>query len=271
MQVISVTYGPGLAGSLITGLNAAKAIAFALGVPLIGVNHLEGHIYASWISRRDPAEDPGFPLACLVASGGHTDLILMEGHGVYRLLGRTRDDAAGEAFDKSARILGLGFPGGPEIQRVSQGAAGSDRLPRAWMKDTLDFSFSGVKTALLHLAQEKGIYPPGSGGLDQEKSAKLVRELAAAFQESVVDVMATKLLGMAARYKARGLLLAGGVAANARLRQEVARRSPVPVMIPEPVLCTDNGAMIATCAYFQYRRGEQFGPELDIDPGLPLG
>ena len=271
MQVISVTYGPGLAGSLITGLNAAKAVAFALGVPLIGVNHLEGHIYASWLSRRDPAEDPGFPLACLVASGGHTDLILMEGHGVYRLLGRTRDDAAGEAFDKSARILGLGFPGGPEIQRVSQGAAGTDRLPRAWMKDTLDFSFSGVKTALLHLAQEKGIYPPGSGGLDQEESAKLVRELAAAFQESVVEVMTRKLLDMAARYKARGLLLAGGVAANARLRQEVARRSPVPVMIPEPVLCTDNGAMIAACAYFQYRRGEQFGLELDIDPGLPLG
>ena len=186
-------------------------------------------------------------------------------------MGRTRDDAAGEAFDKAARILGLGFPGGPEIQRVSQGAAGTEALPRAWMKGTLDFSFSGVKTALLHLAQGKGIYPPGTGGLDEEDVARVVRELAAGFQESVVDVMAAKLLDMAGRYQARGLILAGGVAANTWLRQEVARRSPLPVIIPNPVLCTDNGAMIAACAYYQYQRGEQFGLELDINPGLPLG
>ncbi|HIN05909.1 MAG TPA: tRNA (adenosine(37)-N6)-threonylcarbamoyltransferase complex transferase subunit TsaD, partial [Dehalococcoidia bacterium] len=168
LDVISVTYGPGLAGSLITGLNAAKAISFSLGIPLIGVNHLEGHIYASWLNtglntgldNPDPSQDPGFPLACLIASGGHTDLLLMEGHGDYRLLGRTRDDAAGEAFDKAARILGLGFPGGPEIQRVSHGVTSTERLPRAWMGDTLDFSFSGIKTALLHMAQAKGIYPP---------------------------------------------------------------------------------------------------------------
>ena len=271
MDAVSVTYGPGLAGALITGLNAAKAIAFTLGVPLIGVNHLEGHIYAAWLAAGDPAEDPGFPLACLVASGGHTDLILMEGHGVYKLVGRTRDDAAGEAFDKAARILGLGFPGGPEIQRVSQGATGNETLPRAWMKDTLDFSFSGVKTALLHLAQGQGIYPPAEGGLRDGEAANAVQELAAAFQESVVDVMSTKLLHMADRYKARGLILAGGVAANIWLRQEVARRAPLPVMIPKPVLCTDNGAMIAACAFYQYQRGEQFGMELDIDPGLPLG
>ena len=271
IDVVSVTYGPGLAGSLITGLNSAKAISFALGVPLVGVNHLEGHIYASWLNRQDPERDPGFPLACLIASGGHTDLILMEGHGVYKLLGRTRDDAAGEAFDKAARILGLGFPGGPEIQRVSGGATGRERLPRAWMKETLDFSFSGVKTALLHLAQEKSIYPPGSGELDEANSAELVRELAAAFQESVVDVMAAKLMDMAEKYRARGIILAGGVAANARLRQEVTRRSPLPVIIPEPVLCTDNGAMIAACAYYQYRRGAQFGLDLDVDPGLSLG
>ena len=271
IDVISATYGPGLAGSLITGLNSAKAIAFALGVPLVGVNHLEGHIYASWLNQLDPESDPGFPLACLVASGGHTDLILMEGHGVYRLLGSTRDDAAGEAFDKAARILGLGFPGGPEIQRVSQGATGGERLPRAWMKGTLDFSFSGVKTALLHLAQERRIYPSGSGDLNEAESDALVRELAAAFQESVVDVMTVKLIDMAGRYGARGLVLGGGVAANARLRQEVAIRSTLPVIIPEPVLCTDNGAMIAACAYYQYRRGAQSGLELDIDPGLPLG
>jgi N6-L-threonylcarbamoyladenine synthase len=271
IDVVSATYGPGLAGSLITGLNSAKAISFALGVPLLGVNHLEGHIYASWLNREDPEREPGFPLACLIASGGHTDLVLMEGHGVYKLLGRTRDDAAGEAFDKAARILGLGFPGGPEIQRVSQGAAGRERLPRAWMKQTLDFSFSGVKTALLRLAQEKGVYPSGSGGLDQGELDELVRELAAAFQESVVDVMAAKLLDMAEKYRARGLILAGGVAANARLRQEVTLRSRLPVIIPEPVLCTDNGAMIAACAYYQYRRDNESGLDLDVDPGLSLG
>jgi N6-L-threonylcarbamoyladenine synthase len=273
IDVVAVTYGPGLAGSLITGLNTAKAISFALGVPLMGVNHLEGHIYASWLTKYNPEAAPGFPLACLVASGGHTDLVLMEGHGTYKLVGRTRDDAAGEAFDKAARILGLGFPGGPEIQRVSQGATGQEWLPRAWMKDTLDFSFSGVKTALLHLAQQKGIYPPPSLSppRGQDEIAHLVRELAAAFQESLVDVMVAKSLEMAERFHARGLVLGGGVTANAWLRQEIVRRSPLPVIIPPPVLCTDNGAMIAACAYFQYQRGQQFGLELDIDPSLQLG
>lgn len=275
VDLVAATYGPGLAGSLITGLNTAKALAFSLGVPLIGVNHLEGHIYASWLMEQpdSPAEDPGFPLACLVASGGHTDLILMEGHGVYRLVGRTRDDAAGEAFDKAARILGLGFPGGPEIQRASRGAEGSEipPLPRAWMKDTLDFSFSGVKTALLHLARDRGVYPAENTALTQEQMVRLVREMAARFQESVVDVMVAKLIEMAERYGCRGLILGGGVAANAHLRAEVSRRSSLPVIIPPPVLCTDNGAMIAACAYFQYRRGEQFSLELDIDPALPLG
>ena len=285
IDVVAVTYGPGLAGSLITGLNTAKALSFSLGVPLMGVNHLEGHIYASWLTERDPpapSDEPGFPLACLVASGGHTDLILMEGHGVYKLVGRSRDDAAGEAFDKAARILGLGFPGGPEIQRVSQGAAGDEILPRAWMKDTLDFSFSGVKTALLHMAQAKGIYPsqatspeqipsestPDDGAAD---SSGLVRELASAFQESVVDVLTSKLLEMAKTYRCRGVILGGGVTANARLREEVAKRSSLPVIVPPPILCTDNGAMIAACAYYQYQRGQQFSLELDIDPGLPLG
>ena len=285
IDVVAVTYGPGLAGSLITGLNTAKALSFSLGVPLMGVNHLEGHIYASWLTEgldRAPSEEPGFPLACLVASGGHTDLILMEGHGVYKLVGRSRDDAAGEAFDKAARILGLGFPGGPEIQRVSHGAAGDEVLPRAWMKDTLDFSFSGVKTALLHMAQAKGLYPIeaappekilslASADDGQGISSDLVRELASAFQESVVDVLTSKLLRMAETYRCRGVILGGGVTANARLREEVAKRSSLPVMVPPPILCTDNGAMIAACAYYQYQRGEQFGLELDIDPGLPLG
>ena len=275
VDVVAATFGPGLAGSLITGLNTAKAISFSMGVPLVGVNHLEGHSYASWLIQGmdSPAESPGFPLACLIASGGHTDLILMEDHGIYKLVGRTRDDAAGEAFDKAARILGLGFPGGPEIQRVSQGASGTElpALPRAWMKDTLDFSFSGVKTALLHLAQSRGVYPADSGGLDQAQQAHLVQEMAAIFQESLVDVMVVKLIEMANQYHAKGIVLGGGVAANARVREVVAQRSTLPVIIPPPVLCTDNGAMIAACAYFQIQRGEQFGLELDIDPALPLG
>ena len=268
MDAIAVTFGPGLAGSLITGVNAAKAIAYSLGIPLIGVNHLEGHIYASWLAQADLENDPGFPLACLVASGGHTDLLLMEGHGKYKLVGRSRDDAAGEAFDKAARILGLGFPGGPEIQRVSEGAEGEEQLPRAWMKDTFDFSFSGLKTALLHLAQDRGIYPYPEEGVDQ---ARLVREMAAAFQESVVDVISSKLVEMAAKYRVKGLVLGGGVTANSRLREEIVRRSPLPVIIPPPVLCTDNGAMIAACGYFQYVRGEETAMDIDVDPGLPLG
>ena len=242
---------------------------------MVGVNHLEGHIYASWLvaGRPSPAEDPGFPLACLVASGGHTDLILMEGHGVYRLVGRTRDDAAGEAFDKAARILGLGFPGGPEIQRVSEAALGDGvpPLPRAWMGDTLDFSFSGVKTALLHLAQERDVYPRESSGLEPSEFRRLVAELAAAFQTAVVDVIVAKLLKMANQYRAKGLVLGGGVTANAMLRREISARSPLPVIMPPPILCTDNGAMIACCAYYQYQRGEEFGMDLDIDPALLLG
>ena len=268
MDAIAVTYGPGLAGSLITGVNAAKAISYSLGIPLIGVNHLEGHIYASWLTKTELEKDPGFPLACLVASGGHTDLLLMEGHGKYKLVGRTRDDAAGEAFDKAARILGLGFPGGPEIQRVSEGANGEEDLPRAWRRGTLDFSFSGIKTALLHIAQDRGLYPSPENGVDTER---LIRELAAAFQESVVDVLSAKLIEMASKYKANGLVLGGGVTANARLRKEITKRSHLPVIIPPPILCTDNGAMIAACGYFQYERGDQTPMNIDVNPGLPLG
>ena len=280
IDVVAATYGPGLAGSLLTGLNTAKALSFSLGKPLVGVNHLEGHIYASWLARGEqdsPEDSPGFPLACLIASGGHTDLILMEGHGVYRLVGRTRDDAAGEAFDKAARILGLGFPGGPEIQKASEAASEENLppLPRAWMRNTLDFSFSGVKTALLHLAQDQGVYPMDADSSmsagEKERLQRLVSELAANFQESLVEVMVVKTLEMAERFGAKGIVLGGGVTANARLRAEMTRAASLPVIIPPPVLCTDNGAMIASCAYYQYSRGEEFGLDLDIDPALPLG
>ena len=292
IDAIAVTHGPGLAGALISGVNTAKSLSLALGRPLLGVNHLEGHIYAAWLAAAGcaPSEEPGFPLACLVASGGHTDLVLMEGHGDYRLVGRTRDDAAGEAFDKAARILGLGFPGGPEIQKASESLASfehhagdfehhagdddgllalaSSPLPRAWMRDTLDFSFSGVKTAMLHRAQDTGLYPEGTPAPAQ--SARLVAHLATEFQESVVDVLSAKLLTMAERYGARGLVLGGGVTANARLRQRVLADSPLPAIIPPPALCTDNGAMIAAAAFYQYQRGELADLGLDVDPSLPF-
>ncbi len=290
VDAIAVTHGPGLAGALISGVNTAKSLSLALDVPLIGVNHLEGHIYAAWLEAVElsPSEDPGFPLACLVASGGHTDLVLMEGHGDYRLVGRTRDDAAGEAFDKAARVLGLGFPGGPEIQKAAQSlddpdthvhdthvhddteriARASVPLPRAWMRGTLDFSFSGVKTALLHRAQDVGLYPPSDS--EAAKAELMVAHLAREFQESLVDVMTNKLLDMAEQYGARGLVLGGGVTANARLRQRVLSDSPLPALIPRPVLCTDNGAMIAAAAFYQYQRGEVADMSLDIDPSLPL-
>ena len=299
IDAVAVTHGPGLAGSLISGLNTAKALALTLNVPLLGVNHLEGHIYAAWLTAaadRSPADAPGFPLACLVASGGHTDLILMQGHGDYRLVGRTRDDAAGEAFDKAARVLGLGFPGGPEIQRAAENrpalhhdantdvnaAANADAdaaaavleqaaapLPRAWMRGTLDFSFSGVKTALLHRAQRVGLYPqPAAANTDADNPDLLVAALATEFQEALVDVLVAKLLNMADRYRVRGLILGGGVTANARLRQRILADSPLPAVIPPPVLCTDNGAMIAAGAFYQYQRGLVDDLSLDVDPSL---
>ena len=275
LDAVAVTYGPGLAGSLLVGLNVAKALAFSLEIPLLGINHLEGHIYSAWLvsepdeGDKDPETEPGFPFVCLIASGGHTDLVFMTGHGKYQLLGRTRDDAAGEAFDKAARILGLGFPGGPEIQRVSQGVQALERLPRAWLKDTQDFSFSGVKTALLHRAQAKGVYPPRESG--QEDMSDVVGEMAASFQESLVDVMVHKTLEAADKWGARGIILGGGVTANTLLRNRMSRESKLATLVPPPVLCTDNGAMIAACGYFHYNRGRNGPLDLDVDPSLSLG
>ncbi len=256
IDAVAATYGPGLAGALLVGLNAAKAFAYARDLPFIGVNHLEGHIYANWL-RQDgqPAEDPELPALCLVVSGGHTDLILMETHGDYRRLGRTRDDAAGEAFDKVARLLGLGYPGGPVIERIAAGAPRGDvRLPRAWLPGTADFSFSGLKTAVLHMTRD----------LDRPGDA----QIAGAFQDSVVDVLAEKTARAAREHGVRQVLLAGGVAANGALRAEVIKRSPVPVRYPPPQLCTDNAAMIAGCAFFHLDRGERGDVSLDVQPNL---
>ena len=250
---IAVTVGPGLAGSLLVGVNVAKAMALAHGLPITGVNHLEGHIYAGWLADRRI----DFPLVCLIVSGGHSDLALMRGHGDYMVLGRTRDDASGEAFDKAARILELGYPGGPVMERAARSGTASILLPRAWLKGTCDFSFSGLKTALLRLVE--------AGQVTSKADA------AASFQEAVVDVLVTKAVAAAREHRVKQILLVGGVAANMLLRQRLAESSPIPVLVPEPVLCTDNAAMIATCGYYQFQAGRVDGLDLDVTPGLKLG
>ncbi len=249
---VAVTIGPGLAGSLLVGVNAAKAIALARGLPITGVNHLEGHIYANWLAKATPL----FPSICLIVSGGHSDLVLMKEHGDYALLGRTRDDASGEAFDKASRILGLGYPGGPAIEQASSTGTASIQLPRAWLKGTNDFSFSGIKTALLRLVQESKI------------SNKF--DAAASFQEAIVDVLVTKTVAVAQEYRVKQILLSGGVAANKALRQRLVKDSPLPVLIPELKLCTDNAAMIAACGYFRFQAGKIDGLALDVIPSLKL-
>ena len=251
---IAVTIGPGLAGSLLVGANVAKAIASARGLSITGVNHLEGHIYANWLGNSAPS----FPLICLIVSGGHSDLVLMKGHGDYVVLGRTRDDAAGEAFDKSARILGLGYPGGPAIEQAAKkGKADSVQLPRAWLRGSSDFSFSGVKTALLRLVE--------AGKVSSEADA------AASFQEAVIDILVTKTVTIARERRVGQILLAGGVAANGLLRKRLIESSPVPVMVPEPALCTDNAAMIAACGYYRFQAGRLDSLDLDVVPSLKLG
>jgi N6-L-threonylcarbamoyladenine synthase len=265
---IAVTFGPGLAGSLLVGVNVAKAIALAKKLPLIGVNHLEAHIYANWLApspESSPLKGEGtkrvncgvkFPCLCLVVSGGHSDLVLMRGHGEFEKLGRTRDDAAGEAFDKAARILGLGYPGGPAIEQASRSGIPCLPLPRAWLKGSHDFSFSGLKTALWHLAHKGGVS---------------VADAAASFQLAVADVLVVKTIEAARQLKVEHILLSGGVAANRMLSQQFLANSPVPVLIPPPHLCTDNAAMVAACGYYDLQAGETSGYGLDVVPSLALG
>ncbi len=259
---IAVTIGPGLAGSLLVGVNAAKAIALARGLPITGVNHLEGHIYANWLIDRDIA----FPLVCLIVSGGHSDLVLMRGHGDYVVLGRTRDDAAGEAFDKAAKILGLGYPGGPAIEQAAKNGTASIQLPRAWLEGGNDFSFSGVKTALLRLVEGGKVSTVAS----QDDGLPTKADAAASFQEAVIDVIVTKTVAVAKEYRVKQILLAGGVASNGLLRRLVAQNSPIPVLVPEPVLCTDNAAMIAACGYYRFQAGKIDGLDLDVVPNFKL-
>jgi len=259
---IAVTIGPGLAGSLLVGVNAAKAIALAHGLPITGVNHLEGHIYANWLGNSTPL----FPSVCLIVSGGHSDLVLMKGYGDYVVLGRTRDDAAGEAFDKAARILGLGYPGGPAIERAARAGTATLKLARAWLKGTNDFSFSGVKTELLRLVEsgKVSLLASQGGGLITRADA------AASFQEAVIDVLVTKTIEAAKEHRVKQILLAGGVASNGLLRRRLVENAPIPVLVPEPVLCTDNAAMIAACGYYRFQAGKIDSLDLDVIPSFKL-
>jgi N6-L-threonylcarbamoyladenine synthase len=271
VDAIAVTHGPGLAGALLVGVNVAKGLAFALKKPLLGVNHLEGHVYANWLETNPGDEEPTFPLVALIVSGGHSDLVLSDGHGRYRRLGRTRDDAAGEAFDKVARLLGLGFPGGPAIEReAAHGDPTAFKFPRARLEpDSWDFSFSGLKTAVRHQVQALGIDPEHA--TPDERRAKLpIADLSASFQAAVVDVLATKAAAAAQTFGATRLALGGGVAANRTLLHTVEERAQLPVLCPPPRLCTDNAAMIAAAGYFRFSAGERSDLRLDVEPGLPI-
>jgi N6-L-threonylcarbamoyladenine synthase len=256
---IAVTFGPGLAGSLLVGVNIAKGIALAKRLSLTGVNHLEAHIYANWLDCSSPAckrTGVRFPCLCLIVSGGHSDLLLMKGHQQFEKMGRTRDDAAGEAFDKAARILGLGYPGGPAIEQAARAGSPCLPLPRAWLKGSHDFSFSGLKTALWHLVDRGGIS---------------VADAAASFQLAVVDVLVAKTVETAKQLKVEQILLSGGVAANRVLRECFLARSPVPTLMPPAYLCTDNAAMVAACGCHHFRAGKMSGYDLDVVPSLSIG
>ncbi len=283
LDAIAVTEGPGLAGSLLVGMNTAKGLALARGIPLVGVNHLEAHIYANWL----PVDDgnlfvpPPLPSVCLIVSGGHTDLVLMREHHDYQLLGRTIDDAAGEAFDKVARLLGLGYPGGPAIQQAAEGGDPTAYdLPRALEVGPFDVSFSGLKTAVLRLVQdlrrERGEVVAERGEkladatLTGQAEEATVRDIAASFQAAVVDALVTKTVQAVEQHHAVQVLIAGGVAANALLRAEMLRRSPVPVRFPPLRYCTDNAAMVAVAGYYRYVAGKRSDLSLDVTPSLRL-
>ncbi len=259
IDAIAVTEGPGLVGALLIGVNAAKALAFAHGIPLVPVHHIAGHIYANRI-----VTEMKFPLLSLVVSGGHTELVYMKEHGHFEVIGETRDDAAGEAYDKVARTLNLPYPGGPHIDRMAEAGEATIPLPRAWLEeDSYDFSFSGLKSAVIntvHNAEQRG-------------ETVVPENLAASFQESVIDVLVTKTLKATKEYDVQQVLLAGGVAANKGLRtrlEEVFSTEEAELVIPPLYLCTDNAAMIAAAGSIFYGKGQRAGLNLNANPGLDI-
>ncbi len=263
VDAIAVTRGPGLPGSLVVGINAAKGLALGSGLPLLGINHLEGHLYSAWLheSSGELPSEPSFPLLGLIVSGGHTELVLMEDHCVYQRLGGTLDDAAGEAFDKVGRLIGLSYPGGPAIQKAAEeGNPMAMEFPRAKLPGTWDFSFSGLKTAVLREVR----------ALEKGGETLPVTDLAASFQASVVDVLVAKTIEAAKEFKAKEILVVGGVSANEALRKKILAESRLTVHIPPISLCTDNAAMIAGAGCYRFSAGQRDGLDMDALPTWPL-
>lgn len=262
IDAIAVTYGPGLVGALLVGVSAAKAISFATGIPLVGVHHIEGHISANYIENKEL--EP--PFACLVVSGGHTHLVVVKDYGQYEILGKTRDDAAGEAFDKVARAIGLGYPGGPKIDKLSnEGNPDAIHFPRAKVVDSeYDFSFSGLKSAVLNYLNSC-----------EMKGEEINRaDVAASFQKAVVDVLVEHAMHAVKEYGFHKFAIAGGVASNAHLREafeEACKREQITFYHPSPIYCTDNAAMIGVAGYYEYIAGTRSGLDLNAVPGLRLG
>jgi len=261
LSAIAVTYGPGLIGSLLVGLSVAKAIALAKNIPLIGVNHLESHIYANFLEHNEI--NP--PFICLIVSGGHTSLIYIKCFGEYKLLGQTKDDAAGEAFDKIAKFLDLGYPGGPIIEKLAkEGNPSSIQFPRPILNDkSYDFSFSGLKTAVIYYIKK----------LEKENKNIPVSDILASFQQAVTDVLVGKTIKAALKFKTKQIILAGGVAANSSLRREIKEKAKllnIKVFYPSISLCTDNAAMVASAGYYKFKENKKSSLSLDAVSRLPL-
>ena len=263
MDAIAVTYGPGLVGPLLVGVSEAKAISFATGIPLIGVHHIEGHISANYIENKDL--EP--PFICLVVSGGHSHLVVVKDYGEYEIISRTRDDAAGEAFDKVARAIGLGYPGGPKIDKLvaKEGNPDAIRFPRAKVEENAyDFSFSGLKSAVLNYLN----------GCRMKEQEICVADVAASFQQAVVDVLVDHAMHAVKQYDYKTFAIAGGVASNSALRKAFAERCKaegIRFCHPSPILCTDNAAMIGAAGYYEYIKGVRSDMDLNAVPNLRLG
>lgn len=262
LDAVAVTYGPGLVGALLVGVSAAKAIAYAKKLPLVGVHHIEGHISANYIENKDL--EP--PFICLVVSGGHTHLVVVRDYGKYEIIGHTRDDAAGEAFDKVARAIGLGYPGGPKIDKLSkEGNPEAIAFPKAKMADSpYDFSFSGLKSAVLNYLN----------GCKMKNIPVVEADVAASFQKAVVDVLVEHSMRAVKEYGFDKFAIAGGVASNSTLRnamEQACRRRRIHFYHPSPIFCTDNAAMIGAAAYYEYRNGTRHGWDLNAVPNLKLG